>query len=150
MKKIQFSAIAILISETIAAIPHSLKACSPGSVTPIGNFVVYDQNSGPYDTYDVFVCVSYECPSSGCQSAAIATLIPSQLGTPYAISANPISLYLPTEYQSYLYFKITIVVQKKTNGSPVGSPKSRYSYADYDSLYQTFTARTNPIGVSFP
>ncbi len=138
MKNIQMYVITMLIMMGMAT-PVSLMACSPGSVTPIGNYVVYDQNSGPTVSYDVYVCVSDECPSQGCNNSPIATLNYSQVGATQTISSSPISLYLPTDLQSYYYFKITILVYRKVNGNVTST--SDYSYADYDSGQQKFTAR---------
>ncbi len=139
MKKIQFQVITALVIAGLL-ISISSQACSPGSVSARGYYVVYDPTSSQSVTYDVYVCVSDECPSQGCQSAPIATLTYLQVGATQPINSNLISLNLPTDLQSYYYFKVIITVYRKVNGTVTGSATD-YSYADYDSNAQTFTAR---------
>lgn len=62
MKKINYIIITMLIAFVIS-LTGTVKACSPGSVTPYGSYVVYDQGADNTNTYRVYVYVSDECPS---------------------------------------------------------------------------------------
>ena len=133
----------------VISLPGTLKACLPGYITPVGYFVVDDKNGDQNNTYAVYVVLTDECPGTS-GSIYQTTLTSSQLGTTVNIAVGSVLVSnLPTDGESYYYFKIHIVVQKLYNGSPVGSPVTRYSYAAHDPVAGTLTAMTQPIAISF-
>jgi hypothetical protein len=134
----------------MASLQMSVMACSPGTnITPVGSYVVTDANPGPNPSYAVYITLTDECPGTSAQTY-ITTLYASDLGNTQSIPGS-LSIYinyLPDQSETALYYQIHITVYKYNNGNPNGS-RARYSYADYDSSVQTFTARTQPIPVGF-
>ena len=133
--------IAFLLTTTVNA------TCTSGTVYVYASYSVTDAYSSPGDSYRIYLIVTDDCPSSSGQ-IYLQTITQSGLGSTYSLSGNTATLNLPIQYESALYYKIHIYVEKWNNGSLV-STSTRYSYADRDYSTNYLTARTQPITVPF-